>query len=306
MGSFKRSGRFLGGLVLVVALLVPLYPITARADMGPKPSVEVEFTGLEDETYYVTLLSEEAVSGPWNREKGYEEWYGEREIWDKFREYGSASGLFFLGYFEECSGTDLFYWNYHPPELFKILLYFPRTDTFLESEGFCERYAFDSYFAAEYAGAALDGAEGSGNAASEAGEEIAASGKLTVRKSYDYGREIRGMIFRVLLTLVIELLVAWFFGFRSWKAFFVILLANLATQTALNLALNTLLYYNGPREYVLHYAWMELAVFCLEGALYNVFFKGKQKVSPWLYAFVANLVSLVAGALLSLAVPGIF
>lgn len=43
--------------LLMCLVLVMAMPITARADMGPKPSVRIEFTGIESETYYGTLLS---------------------------------------------------------------------------------------------------------------------------------------------------------------------------------------------------------------------------------------------------------
>ena len=48
----RKVFAFLLCFVLVMAM-----PITARADMGPKPSVRIEFTGIQGETYYGTLLS---------------------------------------------------------------------------------------------------------------------------------------------------------------------------------------------------------------------------------------------------------
>ena len=77
-------------------------PITARADMGPKPSVRIEFTGIEGETYYGTLLSKHKSTGPasaWNGSPEYahykpgDEGY---EIWHKFVEYQDTDGYYFL------------------------------------------------------------------------------------------------------------------------------------------------------------------------------------------------------------------
>ena len=42
----RKVFAFLLCFVLVMAM-----PITARADMGPKPSVRIEFTGIQGETY---------------------------------------------------------------------------------------------------------------------------------------------------------------------------------------------------------------------------------------------------------------
>ena len=46
---------------LVVFLFLFLLPVQVRADMGPKPSVVIDFIGIEDEEYYVTLLSKTAA-----------------------------------------------------------------------------------------------------------------------------------------------------------------------------------------------------------------------------------------------------
>ena len=48
----------------ILALLLIL-PLPARADTGPKPSIVLNFDGLQDSTYYVTLLSEEKNTGPY-------------------------------------------------------------------------------------------------------------------------------------------------------------------------------------------------------------------------------------------------
>ena len=45
-------------LMFPILLLVFIFPLTAYADTGPKPSVVIDIKGLEDEDYYVTLLSE--------------------------------------------------------------------------------------------------------------------------------------------------------------------------------------------------------------------------------------------------------
>lgn len=39
-------------LLSVLALILLMFPVTAYADMGPKPSVVIDFSGFEGETYY--------------------------------------------------------------------------------------------------------------------------------------------------------------------------------------------------------------------------------------------------------------
>ena len=46
-------------------LLMLSFPLTAHADMGPKPSVQIAFTGMNpDALCYGTLLSERDSTGP--------------------------------------------------------------------------------------------------------------------------------------------------------------------------------------------------------------------------------------------------
>jgi hypothetical protein len=44
-------------MLLCIILITGMFPLTACADTGPKPSVVVDFIGLEGKTYYATLLS---------------------------------------------------------------------------------------------------------------------------------------------------------------------------------------------------------------------------------------------------------
>ena len=65
----RKLFAFLMSIILVMSL-----PITASADIGPKPSVRIQFTGIEGETYYGTLLSERRSTGPATAWDGYEEY----------------------------------------------------------------------------------------------------------------------------------------------------------------------------------------------------------------------------------------
>jgi len=63
-------------MLFCVMLMVYFSCSPAYGDMGPKPSVVIDFEGLEGRTYYVTLLSNVRHSGPYsaiddNNESGY-------------------------------------------------------------------------------------------------------------------------------------------------------------------------------------------------------------------------------------------
>ena len=174
-------------------LAAGLLPGNARADMGPKPSVEVAFEGISGEKAYATLLSKESPWGP------YSAWDGHREadkgdapeVWEKFVRYKDPDRFFFLQTYNECVEGLPLIWGYWPPDTFKILVYFPGTDTFVAS-GIQERYAFESYF-----------------------QCFVSQGGMLVRSSYDYGRGFAAAALRALLTLLIELAVALPFGYRE-------------------------------------------------------------------------------------------
>lgn len=94
--------------VMIFILLIPFINTKASADSAPKPSVVVKIKELENENYYVTLLSEKESTGPWSSSKDYYPVYGSREIWEKFNSYSDSDGYYFVGYFSDCSKNDTF------------------------------------------------------------------------------------------------------------------------------------------------------------------------------------------------------
>lgn len=127
--------------------------------MGPKPSVVIDFKGLEDENYYVTLLSKTDSTGPYSAiTKGpgytmYESGDEDYDVFLKFAGYEDGDGYYFLQYFKNCGDSHRFAWTYYPPVNFKILVYFPDYDAFAVSAEAYERYAFDSYYSVSVSGA---------------------------------------------------------------------------------------------------------------------------------------------------------
>lgn len=292
----KKIKYYIYTLVLILFISTP---ITAQADIGPKPSVVVEFAGLEQEEYYVTLLSEKDSTGPWSAGDSYYDYMGDESVFDRFCEYIDADGYYFLSFIEECSEDDTFEWTYYPPHKFKILVYFPEYDSFYCDENVYERYAFDSYFTVEVNGAeTLD---------MEISEELT----LHTEKTYDFTWEIVSLVARVVLTIAIEVLIALLFSYRNKKALIVIGLTNVFTQVILNVLLNVFNYYDGHYAFVFHYIWMECVVFVIEGIIYDkaigrVNSDTGKALHPYLYAAVANLASLIVGIWIAKLIPGIF
>ena len=295
----KRPYKRTGGFVLLV-LAFALLPVTAAADMGPKPSVTVDFQGLEGEVYYATLLSNVESTGPWSVGGGHS---GEKtgvdgEAWESFRDYPEKDGFYFLGFQEECTQTHTMTWGYYPPQEFRILLYFPQYGTFADSGEVYSRYAFASGFTADLSG--VDPAASSGQA------------RMRVKKAYNWGGEVPGLLFRIVLTIAIELAVGLLFRFRRARQIRLICFTNLATQAALNLALNLVQYYRGfwLFETVPLYFLLEAAVLAVECAVYRKrlprFGDPGVVTHPCAYAAAANLASFAVGLVLMFLVPQLF
>lgn len=205
-------------------------------------------------------------------------------------EYQDADGYYFLQEWWDCSESNQLNWTYYPPSPFKILLYFPETDTFYVSEVY-ERYAFDSYFTVDLS--AYD------------------SDPITASKSYDYTWEIISIVVRIVLTIALELAIALLFGYREKKVFAFLAAVNVVTQVILNVALNIINYNSGSMTFTFSYVLFEILVFTIEAVAYAVLlkkFSGKEQKKGRAvgYAFVANAASFAFGLWLAHVIPGIF
>ena len=281
--------------LLICLILIFSLPVTAKADIGPKPSISITFTGIEGKTYYGTLLSERRSTGPataWDGYEEYRDWKPENEkpIWEKFIAYKDTDGFYFLQEWWDCSETNELNWTYYPPTPFKILLYFPETDTFYVSDIY-ERYAFDSYFTVDLSDYV--------------------NSPITARQSYDYTWEVISLVARIVLTIAFELAIALFFGYREKKALGFLAIVNVVTQVILNVALNIINYRSGSMGFTFAFICMEVLVFAIEAITYKTAlhrFIEKEKANPRgvTYALVANTASFAIGLWLAHLIPGIF
>ena len=279
-------------------MIIFMLPLFASADAGPKPSVVIDFKGFDGEPYFATLLAKTSSTGPYSAfdESGhafthYVQGDENFDIFLKFLNFKDTDGFYFLQYFNDCSETNTFKWTYYPPQEFKVLLYFPATDSFLMDDEVYERYAFDSYFTAVFSGNLND----------------LTAEKMTMSKSHSYMAEGFSFVVRVVFTIAVELGVALLFGLRQKNVFQFIVTVNIITQIVLNLALNLINFYMGAFAFVFFYILLELAVFGIEAVLYSVRLKKEAAKSRLVfYAFTANVTSFVFGMLLAYYLPGIF
>jgi hypothetical protein len=283
-----------------------MIPISASADTGPKASVNITFESAEalGESFYVTLLAAEEGRGPWYMVEGaspsYE--YGiDDEIFDKFKAFSEGDDFYLWPYIKEC--TESFVFGYYPPTTFKILVYSPESDKFAISNIY-ERYAFHSYYTVSL--------ENFSEISVSSHADLTEEKLLTAEKSYDHSNEIKGLIARLIITVAIEVFLAYLFGYKNASSISVILIANLLTQIFLNLYLNYDIYLHGNSfTYRLGgYLFIELVILVAEGALY-AFTIAKQSEKPskkraLIYAAVANALSFIIGIYLAVKIPTLF
>lgn len=286
--------------ISLVLILMAALGIYAFADFGPKPSVVVEFENAGDQEYYVTLVAkEDKLGGPYHRITIADQAEIQNPVvWNRLVAYEDPDGLVFAGGLQKLTGDGAYEWSYYPPSEFRVLIYFPDTDSFVESSEILEQYAFDSYYRADF-------------------DEISVGGNgavatIPVIRRYNLMWQITAFLLRLAVTVVIESLLAVCFGFAGKRQLWLIFGVNCATQLAMNLLMLT----QGSAHmfwlYVLQYALAELGVMLAEGLVYYLalpkladpyYAEGKH---PIVYAVVGNLASFILGYCLSNWFPMMF
>ncbi len=277
-------------LTLFLFFIIPFPSITAHADMGPKPSIRISFENAGDTPCYGTLLSKSPSTGPHSVWDGNEEHIYtdvDKELFLAFVNYQDIDGYYFLQTVWDVGQDKEIAWTYYPPKNFKILLYYPVEARFVVSDVY-ERYAFDSYFNVKI-------------------EEDA----LVANRSYDYTSEILGLLARILLTIALEAGIAFLFGFRGKKEFFLLVGANTFTQILLNVWVNVRSYKSGGLAALVSFLNLEFLVFAIEAIFYCLILKkvAEKPHKIWfyvLYALIANLISFLFGLFLAGFIPFLF
>ena len=288
-------GKMLSVLLAVTALCI-CFPVQAMADIGPKPSVRVEFNCDWEGDFYVTLLSHQKSTGPYSYEftedippeymlKG-DDAAQVAEAWAAMKNYVDSDGFCFIGFMEKCSRESGFSWTYYPPNSFKVLVYHPADKSFTVSDIY-GKYAFDSYY-----------------------ELSMVQGSAILQKSYDFTWEILSLIARIAMTIILEVLLTFAFGIKDKKMLGIIVCGNIITQLALNIFLNIINYQNGSLAFTFYYILAEIGIIIAESVIYTTAQKkyrcdvAKGRLIG--YAAVSNTVSFAAGLYIAHLIPGIF
>ena len=107
---------------------------------------------------------------------------------------------------------------------------------------------------------------------------------------------------RLLLTLLIEGMIFWLFKFRQKRSWLIFLTINLVTQGLLNIWLNNVVSMSSG-YLIITLIFGEFFVFAAEMVTFPAFITEHRKRRSLFYAFIANLVSLIAGGYLITLLP---
>lgn len=285
--------------ISMVLILMAALGIYAFADFGPKPSVVVEFENAGDREYYVTLVAkEDKLGSPYSRITDEDEQHDVNiDVWNRFMHYEDPDGMVFAGNVQKLTGDGAYVWGYYPPSEFRVLIYFPDTDSFVESSEILEQYAFDSYYQMDF------------NDLPENWNDAVAA--IPVTRKYNLLWQITAFLLRLAVTVAVECLLAVLFGFKGKRQMLLVLAVNCATQLAMNLlildeSVGLFVFY------VLQYALIEVGVILAEGLVYCLALpklatpEQNRNIHPIAFAFFGNVASFSLGFLLSNWFPMLF
>lgn len=285
--------------ISMVLILMAALGIYAFADFGPKPSVVVEFENAGDQEYYVTLVAkEDKLGSPYSRVTAEDQpETDDIAIWNRLVAYDDPDGMVFAGNVQKLTGDGAYVWGYYPPSEFRVLIYFPDTDSFVESSEILEQYAFDSYYQMDF------------NDLPENWNDAVAA--IPVTRKYNLVWQITAFLLRLAVTVVIESLLAVLFGFKGKRQMLLVLVVNCVTQLAMNLlildeSVGLFVFY------VLQYALIEVGVILTEGLVYCLALpklatpEQNRNIHPIAFAFFGNVASFSLGFLLSNCFPMLF
>lgn len=260
--------------VLTIAVIMAcVFALPVRADMGPKPEINISVENFNGELCYATLYSETGGRSP----VSFGDWENvPEEIRNRFNGRIDRDGYRYvedIWIIRETSG--ILDCRYMTPDRFKLVVYLPETDTFLESA------VYDKY------GYVCDYSVNVG--------KTDAAGRLVLKRSVV---SVWSVLARLAATLAMELGLAYVFGIREKKAVLLIVAVNILTQAYLNIRLFT-----GGREFF-YLIGLEIEIIVAEMLLYagllprlsgNRIKRGRAVE----YSVSANLLSFLVGIVVS-------
>lgn len=262
--------------ILLVALLM-VTPLNTTN--GYYQTAEITIEGIEG-TCYGTLISRKAMSGTWST-KIELDLNAPEEIKDAFKNHEDPDGFLYLNYFQDVSEGYL-WWPYYPPEDFKLLLYYPETDTFMTSDVYSP-YCLTSMYKA-----------------------TVKDGNITLVRNFDYAEMIKITLIRILVCSALAILVSVLYGRPFTDDIKHIVLSNLIYHVILHGLIAWYSYMNGFSIYEYYLLmWIPYLLFMIiQSYIYSR--KAHSIHMPGLCAFYGCGIAYAAGLLMVDVFPKLF
>lgn len=268
-------------------ILMSLFPSLVSADIGPKPTATIYVQNFDSQDYMLDLLVPEdyIYFGDKGINTNYPESFKETGLYKYDHEGWKAAHIrssllngSLYGVFNQENSLMIHRFSYvGVPKEFKIIVQKENGELVISSKVAPKQFNSELLFDFK------------------TGEvEVIRKDLLeNIRDKVLYNNESSSetFLFRVVLTIVIELLVAILLFKINQKM--VIIFTNIATQIILNGVLFVLFYLRNNFSQILLLS--ELAVIMIEFLIYAKFFRGISKQKIFIYALVANIVSFYIG-----------
>lgn len=105
------------------------------------------------------------------------------------------------------------------------------------------------------------------------------------------------IIYSLLITLVIECLIALILGYRK-KDLLNVFLVNVLTNPLLNAVIASINYYCGLKARYIALIVLEIIVFMVEGFIYYKYLD-RRKINPYILSLILNISSFVLGRIIN-------
>ncbi len=288
-------------LLCLIGLLICILP-SAQADLGPKPTTDVEIIGL-NESYYFDLLAQydrSAVNVLSNDNFLYAidpYYYSEnypRVLNGYYDNDGFAAYTLYAGIphtiSQRTDNSNVFHCGYFaPPDIFKVVVVTESKNIIVSSV--IEKELFNAYITFDLS----DFSYSDYNGTDYNGYKIYQLDAESISEDIPVTDTVLEVIITVIATVGIEFLLLLAFNYRDKKSIKLVIITNIITQLILYISLVLGYLYGNFWGYIGVLLSGEVIVFVFEIVIYMLLLKEHTKLRAFMYAIVANLISLIIG-----------
>jgi hypothetical protein len=270
---------------------ISFFTIDIKADMGPKPTIDIEIKGVDQDYYFDVLIYESATIESLSDEdladsverNYYQDDFPSHILNGYQDDDGFVSRTLYNGGAPGSSTKlddleDTYRVGYFvAPEILKVVIIL-EDDTMLVSE-IVERRLFQSYMTYDLTGVDLSYSQ----------QDVG-----VVTEAIPYQHVSITLLIRVVITVGVELLILFAYGYRQKHSYQIVGTLNLITQTLLTIFMAIGFYAWGSFFGLISVLILgEILVFITEIIVYRFMLKEKGKAKAIVYGFVANLITFI-------------